>query len=160
MLTYFWERDRMRARKGQREREIQNWSRLQALSCQLRAWHGARTHEPGDHDLSRSWTPNRLSHPGIPVIHLLILVVYLYILLNFLPTEFVCEQWFFYNYFMKVFSGRKHKCIFLDLLLVPEIWWAHFTYWYFTKSSLRNVSVYLPNSCFVIAFWTLHTFPY
>ena len=43
------------------------WSRLQALSCQHRVWRGARTHGPWDHDLSRSQTPNRLSHPGAPI---------------------------------------------------------------------------------------------
>ena len=41
-------------------------SRLQALSCQHRAWHGARTHEPWDHDLSQSRMLNQLSHPGAP----------------------------------------------------------------------------------------------
>ncbi|XP_053062180.1 ubiquitin carboxyl-terminal hydrolase 30 isoform X3 [Acinonyx jubatus] len=38
-------------------------SRLQALSCQHRARHGAQTHKPQDHDLSQSRTPNRLNHP-------------------------------------------------------------------------------------------------
>ena len=42
------------------------WSRLQALSCQHRAPCGAWTHELRDHDLSRSRTLNRLSHPGAP----------------------------------------------------------------------------------------------
>ena len=42
------------------------WNRLQALSCQHRARRGAWTHRPRDHDLSRSRTPNRLSHPGTP----------------------------------------------------------------------------------------------
>ena len=41
-------------------------SRLQAPSCQHRARRRARTHEPRDRDLSQSWTPNRLSHPGAP----------------------------------------------------------------------------------------------
>ncbi|XP_053746416.1 threonine aspartase 1 isoform X3 [Panthera pardus] len=41
-------------------------SRHQTLSCQDRAPLGARTHRPRDHDLSRSWTLNRLSHPGAP----------------------------------------------------------------------------------------------
>ena len=31
---------------------------------------GARTHEPRDHDRSRSWTLNRLSHPGAPTMSL------------------------------------------------------------------------------------------
>ena len=44
-------------------------NRLQALSCQPRARRGARTHGPQDHDLSRSRTPNRLSHPGTPLGH-------------------------------------------------------------------------------------------
>ena len=42
-------------------------SRLQALSCQHRVPRRARTHELWDHDLSRSRTLNRLSHPGAPV---------------------------------------------------------------------------------------------
>ena len=46
------------------EREPQNPSRLQALSCQHRARCGARTHGPRDHDPSRSWRLNRRSHPG------------------------------------------------------------------------------------------------
>ena len=41
-------------------------SRLQALSCQPRDRYGAWTHEPWDHDLSRSWTFNWQSHPGDP----------------------------------------------------------------------------------------------
>ena len=41
-------------------------SRLQALSCQHRARHGAQTREPWDHDLSWSRTLNWLSHPGAP----------------------------------------------------------------------------------------------
>ena len=61
------ERDRAWMGEGQRERgrhRIQN--RLQALSCQHRAWRGARTHESWDHGLSWSRTLNRLSHPGAP----------------------------------------------------------------------------------------------
>ena len=42
-------------------------NRLQALSCQHRARRGARTHRLRDHDLGRSRTLNRLSHPGDPV---------------------------------------------------------------------------------------------
>ena len=33
--------------------------------CRTR--HGALTHEPWDHDLSRSWKLNWLSHPGAPL---------------------------------------------------------------------------------------------
>ena len=42
------------------------WNRLQALSCQHRARHGARTHGPRDRDLSWSRPLNWLSHPGAP----------------------------------------------------------------------------------------------
>ena len=52
------------------------WNRLQALSCQHRARCGARTHGPRDHDLSRSQTPNWLSHPGAPE-----------------DLLFLCEEW-------------------------------------------------------------------
>ena len=45
---------------------IQN--KLQALNCQHRARHGAWTHGPWDHDLSRIWTFHRLSHPSAPIL--------------------------------------------------------------------------------------------
>ena len=73
MLIYFWERGRQTDRqtqnacRGGAEREgnrIQ--SRLQALNCQHRAWQGAWTHKPQDHDLSRSQMLNRLSHLSAP----------------------------------------------------------------------------------------------
>ena len=57
------EHERGRVRERGRHR-IGN--RLQAPSCQHRARGGARTHGPRDRDLSRSWTLNRLSHPGAP----------------------------------------------------------------------------------------------
>ena len=57
------ERDRVRMGRGWEDRIR---SRLQALSCQHRAWHGAWTHGLWDHDLSWSETLNRLSHPGAP----------------------------------------------------------------------------------------------
>ena len=53
-------------RRGRERGRHRICSRLQALSCQHRAWHGARTHEPQDHALSWSRTLNRLSHPGAP----------------------------------------------------------------------------------------------
>ena len=64
--VYFWERDRTRGERCRERGRRRIWSRLQALSCQHRAWHGAGTHEPRDHDLSWSWTLNWLSHPGPP----------------------------------------------------------------------------------------------
>ena len=47
-----------------RERGRENLK--QALRCQHRAQGGARTPQPQDHDLSRSWMLNRPSHPGAP----------------------------------------------------------------------------------------------
>ena len=52
MFTHFL-KDRARAGEGQRERETQNQSKLQALHWQHRAWCRARTHELWDHDLSQ-----------------------------------------------------------------------------------------------------------
>ena len=58
MFIYFWERERQSMSKGRTEKEGDRiGSRLQALSCQHRARHGARTHELWDHDLSWSWPP-------------------------------------------------------------------------------------------------------
>ena len=50
------ERERERGREKGRHRI---WSRLQALSCQHRARHWTRTHEPWDHDLSQPTEPPR-----------------------------------------------------------------------------------------------------
>ena len=66
--VYFWERERQSASRGGAEREGETvWSKLQALSCQHRAQHGAWTHKLWDHELSGSQEPNRLSHPGAPL---------------------------------------------------------------------------------------------
>ena len=51
-----------------RERRHRIWSRLQAPSCQHRAWRRARTHKLWDRDLSQSRMLNRLSHPGAPTL--------------------------------------------------------------------------------------------
>ena len=72
---YFWEREREREREKTGEGQTGRhriWSGLQALSCQHKAWCGARTPGPQDHDLSRSWMLNRLSHSGTPIHQLLI----------------------------------------------------------------------------------------
>ena len=75
MFIYFWQRERERereteyqagGRRGRARGRHRIRSRLQALSCQHRARRRARTHRPWDHDLSRSWTLNPLSHPGAP----------------------------------------------------------------------------------------------
>ena len=69
MFIYFWDRERQSVSGGGAERERHTHrirSRLQARSCQHRAWRGAQTHGPRDHDLSWSWTLNQLSHPGAP----------------------------------------------------------------------------------------------
>ena len=69
MFTYFWDRERQSVSRGGAEREGDRIrSRLQAPSCQHRAWRGAQTHGPRDHDLSWSQPLNRMSHPGTPVV--------------------------------------------------------------------------------------------
>ena len=57
------EHERGRVRERGRHRL---WSRLQHPSCQHGVWCGAQTHKPWYHDLSWSWSLNRLSHPGAP----------------------------------------------------------------------------------------------
>ena len=66
-LFYFWEREReteIEQGRGRERRRHRIRNRLQALSCQHRAWYGVATHGPWDHDLSPSQMLNRLSHPG------------------------------------------------------------------------------------------------
>ena len=61
----FRETQRQSASRGGSERRRHRiWNRLHGLSCQHRAWGWTWTHEPWDHDLSRSPTLNELSHPG------------------------------------------------------------------------------------------------
>ena len=73
-------RDRVQAAGGADRGRHRIRSGLQALSCQHRARRGAQTHKPRDHDLSRSRTLNRLSHPSTPCHVYLTLRVYLLIL--------------------------------------------------------------------------------
>ena len=64
-FIHFWEWERQSTSRGGAEREGDRiWSRLQALSCQHRAWCRAQTYGLRDHDLSWSRTLNRLSHAG------------------------------------------------------------------------------------------------
>ena len=66
-FIHFWESETEHEwRRGRERGRHRIWSRLQALSHQHRAWCGAWTHKLRDHDLSRSQTLSRLSHPGAP----------------------------------------------------------------------------------------------
>ena len=67
--VYLFSRQRETERawgRGRERRRYRIWNKLQAPSCQHRARRGARTQEPWDHNLTRSRTLNRLSHPGAP----------------------------------------------------------------------------------------------
>ena len=55
-------------------------NRFQALSCQHRAWRGARTHEPGDQDLTRRWLLNRATQ--VPQVLKVIILFNVYLLLR------------------------------------------------------------------------------
>ena len=62
--------------KGKERGRHRIWSMLQALSCQHRAWWGAQTHKPWDHDLSWSHTLKWLSHTGAPTFKKIFFKVY------------------------------------------------------------------------------------
>ena len=73
MFTYFWDRERQGMNGGGSERGRHRiWNRLRALSCQHRARRGARTRKPWDHDPSWSRTLYPLSHPGVPILFILV----------------------------------------------------------------------------------------
>ena len=59
MFLHFWDRQRETESKHGRGRERGRrriWSRLQALSCQHRAWCGVQTNKPWGHDIGQSQT--------------------------------------------------------------------------------------------------------
>ena len=56
------------SREGaERERETQNPKQAPGSELSAQSTTGVWTHKPWDHDLSRSLTLNRLSHPGTPI---------------------------------------------------------------------------------------------
>ena len=107
-----------RDRERERERE-RIWSRLQALSCQHRAQSGARTHEPWDRDLSWSWTLNRLSHPGAPVMFIFKMSVIEYYFLKRFENNFTWSPTLFKTLFPSNFISNT-----INLLKFLPIWWA------------------------------------
>ena len=60
------ERDRQSMSGGGAEREGNTESEASSRLASTEPNAGFQTHELQDHDLSRSWTLNRLSHPGAP----------------------------------------------------------------------------------------------
>ena len=83
--VYLFLRERQSASRGGAERGWHwIWSRLRALSGQPRAWCGARTQKPQDHDRSRSRTLNWWSHPGAPM--------FMHILMRFLVAQIDCFE--------------------------------------------------------------------
>ena len=65
-LKYLFILRRVQAGEGQREGHRGSEAGSALTGWQERAWCGARTHEPQDHHLNRSWMLNRQSHPGAP----------------------------------------------------------------------------------------------
>ena len=66
-VCIYFERERVRERTWERQREREREKNLkQAPHCQCGAQCGARTHKPGDLDVSQML--NQLSHPGAPPI--------------------------------------------------------------------------------------------
>ena len=67
MFIYFWERKSVQVSRGGAERDGERGSDVGSGLTAEKTQCGARTHEPQDHDLSRSKTLNQLSHPGAPI---------------------------------------------------------------------------------------------
>ena len=70
MFLYLFLREREKhkvwAGEGRRERETQNPKRVPGSQLSAQSLTHSSNCEWWDHDLSRSWTLNRLSHPGTP----------------------------------------------------------------------------------------------
>ena len=94
--------------RGERGRH-RSRSRLQAPTCQHRARCGARTHEPWDHDLSRSRTLNWMSHPGAPSEFLTTCICYLISFLKFFKFLYLS-----FNFVNISFWARKRECAHLS----------------------------------------------
>ena len=100
MFIYFWKRERESERwRGKESGRHRIQSRLQGLNNQHRAWCGAQTHEPWDHDLSWSWTVNKLSHPGVP--------------------------WLNHFWWCRLGSGMPIASIYLENVLIPLVTIQH-----------------------------------
>ena len=68
-LFFLTETEHKQGRERQRGRH-RIWRRLQALRCQHRAQHGARTHEPWEHDLRPKSDTQPTEPPRHPWFHL------------------------------------------------------------------------------------------
>ena len=91
LKIYFWESERERETehkwgRGRERGRHRIWSRLQPLSCQHTARHGARTHELWHHDLSWSQMLNRLSHLGAPVFN--------FLMASYAVSHSICTVWY------------------------------------------------------------------
>ena len=112
-LMFIFETESKRVREGRERGRHRIQSRLQALNRQHRARRGARTHELRDHDLSRSWTLNQLSHPGAPFF-LLFLKEQLYSLATLTETQ--CH-----TFKTACPAQQTHFCR-ADLAMLDRVW--------------------------------------
>ena len=131
-FIHFWEteRDRAQAGEGQRERDTHRiQSRLQAPSCQHRARCGIQTHKPQDHDLSRSLTPNRLSHPG--ALEFILLLSY-----NRRSWFVDSPQAFLHIYHLKFLEPLNHKLLFTKELVKRLIGVGTLSNWVIQNTNL------------------------
>ena len=67
MLIYYSERESASGGGAEEEGDAESEAGSGLRAVKHRDRRGARTHKPRDHDLSRSRTLNRLSHPGAPL---------------------------------------------------------------------------------------------
>ena len=92
-MFIFWEREtELEQGRGRERGRCRIWHRLQALSCQHRAWSRAQTHIPGDNDMSGTQTLNRLSHPGAPNLSLLLINIRVQILWTWCASLLLCTS--------------------------------------------------------------------
>ena len=76
MFIYFWEKACARAGRGKEKGEQRIRSGLYVDSSEPN--EGLKTYKLWDHDLSWSWTLNRLTHPGAPTFLWLFFLMFVY----------------------------------------------------------------------------------
>ena len=135
MFIYFGDRERQSMSPGgaERERETQNQKQAPGSELSARSLTRGSTHKPWDHDLSRSRSLNRLSHPGAPAVdafdHTFLLNFFLPSFPNTILPCCVLSCLLFHSFSFLLLiplgsvprgSAFSHNCVSVSILMTPN----------------------------------------